>query len=888
MLIAEKKTVKRRLLPLVLALVFALLSVPQAALAASFSAIVTADSMPVYSDPGLTKKAGALSKDDVVVVTAYKGGVAQIVYRVNGNKGYARVSDMRAVSEFAEKATVTASNAKVYAKASGSSKATKLKKGSSVYVLATNGDWARIENSGYVGYTYINNLSIGTQPTEAPAATPTPTPAPTANPLKGFAKIDKDAVTVADGIPAFESPDASSKKLGTLDKGVTVRVTYYSADWAYVKTSDNQVGFMPLAGLLPDPPVTACSTAMVAKAAAPLRKTAISTSEVLKTLAKGDPLLMLAYNKSWAFVKTADGLYGYVKCSSLSPAPAETPTAAPTPTPTPTATPAPTLPIPGDEVIVETVPVVTLAKVPVYKSAQTSSTKLGTLAEGAKLTMLACNKTWAYVTLDGKYGYCALAALAPSDGVTPTPTPSPTPVPTPSPTPSLEGAIPATVVAASVTVYKSADTRSTKLGTIKAGQQVNVVAHGNTWAYIELNGKFGYCLLKGLKPTSEVSPSPSPSTGPGDGTVQFEATVIYPNAPVYTNESTTSPSGTLPLGTTVSVYAYSGTWAYVGKDASRGFMQIKHLNKDVYSTLSSGSSGNSVLALQKALEALGYFDGLPAGNYSSLTEDAVSRFQAAVGLPSNGTADQATLRVLAGGYAPASPLLSLTLSQGNSGSNVERLQVRLYYKGYLTKTSSVDADYGSITTSAVKLFQTAAGLSATGKADPATLKKLYSNDAPKNSATAPDAPNSGDGGDGGSTQDKLPDNPTRSEKIEYAIYIGQQQLGKPYVYGATGPNSFDCSGFTTYCFKKVGVSLSRTAYAQGYNNGTKVEGLSDMQRGDIVCMDTISDSDLVDHVGIYLGGGKFIHASSGGGKVMISSLTSGYYNRVFSWGRRVL
>ncbi|NLF28699.1 MAG: hypothetical protein GX592_12440, partial [Clostridiales bacterium] len=350
-------------------------------------------------------------------------------------------------------------------------------------------------------------------------------------------------------------------------------------------------------------------------------------------------------------------------------------------------------------------------------------------------------------------------------------------------------------------------------------------------------------------------------------------------------------SGTLPLGTTVSVYAYSGTWAYVGKDASRGFMQIKHLNKDVYSALSSGSSGSSVLALQKALEALGYFDGIPAGNYSSLTEQAVARFQSAVGLTANGNADQATLRVLVGGYAPASPLLSLTLSQGNSGSNVERLQVRLYYKGYLTKTSSVDSDFGSITTSAVKLFQTAAGLSATGKADPATIKKLYSNDAPKNSKTAPDATkpgNDGDG-DGGSTTDKLPANPTRSEKIEYAIYLAQQQLGKPYVYGATGPNSYDCSGLTTYCFKKIGVSLSRTAYAQGYNNGTKIDGLSNMQRGDIVCMDTISDSDLCDHVGIYLGSnGKFIHASSGGGKVMISSLTSGYYNRVFSWGRRVL
>ena len=50
---------------------------------------------------------------------------------------------------------------------------------------------------------------------------------------------------------------------------------------------------------------------------------------------------------------------------------------------------------------------------------------------------------------------------------------------------------------------------------------------------------------------------------------------------------------------------------------------------------------------------------------------------------------------------------------------------------------------------------------------------------------------------------------------------------------------------------------------------------------------TVSDGDLSDHAGIYLGAGYFIHASSGQGKVVVSSLASGYYNQVFSWGRRV-
>lgn len=125
------------------------------------------------------------------------------------------------------------------------------------------------------------------------------------------------------------------------------------------------------------------------------------------------------------------------------------------------------------------------------------------------------------------------------------------------------------------------------------------------------------------------------------------------------------------------------------------------------------------------------------------------------------------------------------------------------------------------------------------------------------------------------------------------IYIAQCQLGKPYIYATAGPNSFDCSGFTVYAFRKINISLGRSAYAQGYQDstGTKIERIADLKRGDIVCFNTIADSDLSDHVGIYLGSGYFIHASSGSGngrQVCISNLNSGYYNRVFSWGRRPL
>jgi cell wall-associated NlpC family hydrolase/uncharacterized protein YraI len=131
---------------------------------------------------------------------------------------------------------------------------------------------------------------------------------------------------------------------------------------------------------------------------------------------------------------------------------------------------------------------------------------------------------------------------------------------------------------------------------------------------------------------------------------------------------------------------------------------------------------------------------------------------------------------------------------------------------------------------------------------------------------------------------------SNKEKIEYAIYVAQNQLGKPYSTNPSPPSSYDCARLTRYCYSKAGVSLKATAYGQGYDSSyEKIRDADDLRRGDVVIFDTNdADSDLSDHTGIYLGSGCFIHASSGGGKVMISDLSSGYYSETFSWGLRIL
>ena len=130
---------------------------------------------------------------------------------------------------------------------------------------------------------------------------------------------------------------------------------------------------------------------------------------------------------------------------------------------------------------------------------------------------------------------------------------------------------------------------------------------------------------------------------------------------------------------------------------------------------------------------------------------------------------------------------------------------------------------------------------------------------------------------------------SNAKKLEYVIYVCQQQLGKKYVFGSAGPNTFDCSGLMLFAFKKIGINLQHSAQGEGYNsNRPKISDKSSLRRGDMVFFDTVKDADLCDHVGIYLGSSYFLHAGSGAGKVIISTLGSGYYSRVFSWGRRVL
>ncbi|PHS30117.1 MAG: hypothetical protein COA92_10130 [Sulfurovum sp.] len=118
-----------------------------------------------------------------------------------------------------------------------------------------------------------------------------------------------------------------------------------------------------------------------------------------------------------------------------------------------------------------------------------------------------------------------------------------------------------------------------------------------------------------------------------------------------------------------------------------------------------------------------------------------------------------------------------------------------------------------------------------------------------------------------------------SKKSKNIIKLAKKKLGKKYVWGAVGQkNTFDCSGLTKYVYKKNGINLPRTSINQ--SKFGKYVSRSQLKPGDLVFFDTSKKrKGYVNHVGIYIGNGKFLHASSAKKKVVVSNLSKFYAQR---------
>lgn len=109
-----------------------------------------------------------------------------------------------------------------------------------------------------------------------------------------------------------------------------------------------------------------------------------------------------------------------------------------------------------------------------------------------------------------------------------------------------------------------------------------------------------------------------------------------------------------------------------------------------------------------------------------------------------------------------------------------------------------------------------------------------------------------------------------------AAFVALQQVGVPYRYGGENPAGFDCSGLVQYAYLRAGKALPRTT-TQLWKNTRKV-GRNDMRAGDLVFF---AINGKMQHVGMYVGEDRFVHAPSSGKTVTIASLSSDYYSQAF-------
>ena len=116
---------------------------------------------------------------------------------------------------------------------------------------------------------------------------------------------------------------------------------------------------------------------------------------------------------------------------------------------------------------------------------------------------------------------------------------------------------------------------------------------------------------------------------------------------------------------------------------------------------------------------------------------------------------------------------------------------------------------------------------------------------------------------------------TGSGSTEAAIGYALAQLGKPYVWGGNGPGGFDCSGLVQQAYRKSGISLPRVADDQ-YAATTPITA-GELQRGDLLFWSDSGRASGIHHVGIYLGGGRFVEAPRPGKNVRVSTVSSGFY-----------
>ena len=493
----------------------------------------------------------------------------------------------------------------------------------------------------------------------------------------------------------------------------------------------------------------------------------------------------------------------------------------------------------------------------------------------------------------------------PAPSLDPTPTPSPTPTPEPTPTPSrhplngdalMSGDTEPIVIDIQIRLmeldyldfeqpddeYSDGTADAIRAFQVRNGLHANGICDGDTFEKLFSDDALTYAMVLGSDGDDvEIAKERLIELGYLDGAPFGAYDEETEQAVQRFREKNALPAGVIIDSETFEVL--------LGEEPVSNFYAV-------------GDRSDEIEACQKILFELGYLTYAPDGAFGRMTQQAVRRFQEENGLVVDGCLGKSTIDLLKSGTADP-----FVFTEGAEGADVERIQHRLAAYGYLSDRQ-VTGYYGEKTKAAVRSFQKRNKLEDTGTVGCETMVKLLSDDAkrapatPKPSTPKPTKkpskptatpkpgttpkptanPDDGDSGSGGSTINY-------GKGKEAFIEIAQSKLGCKYVRGAKGPNKFDCSGFVFWCLNQAGVKQSyMTSIAwRSCTKYKRITSMKDIKRGDVLVFK--GSSMAKGHVGIYLGNGSMIDASSSKGKVRITNLilTSKYWSDHFLMAYRI-
>ena len=417
-----------------------------------------------------------------------------------------------------------------------------------------------------------------------------------------------------------------------------------------------------------------------------------------------------------------------------------------------------------------------------------------------------------------------------------------------------------TVTASALNMRSEPNTSSSVVTCLPRGTVVVVTGKSDGWYQVAYRGSTGYMSSEYLDVSSSVDASF------GDGTVTGD------DVNIRSGPSTSySVVGSRNKGDTLSVTGVSDNWYKVSLGGSTGYIRSDYLSLGSGSgSDSSGSSGSSSGGTGTSGTGTINASYVRLRSGPSTSYSILDVFDSGTKMTVNGD-DGDWYKVTyngTDGYVYKTYLTVGSDSGSSGGSSVTDMS-----DTSATVISAVHFRKGPDTSyTSMQVLGAGTGVTITGQTDKWYRVKYNGTEGYvfKTYLT---------------TESYSTVSSSSSSAGERIVAKAKEYLGVPYVYGGTSPSGFDCSGFVYYVYRQCGYSITRTATTQ--NRDGRQVSRSELQPGDIVIFYN-SAKTAIGHSSIYIGNGQFIHASSSGGKVMITSLSASYYDTHFYSARRIV